>query len=158
MEHRGILRGCLQTFQGAFQAAVVLPSHLEPEQLFIKLIGESCVPEVAITEPAHGARERPTLNFVRTLIDESSCRYFAVENVGFIKAKVIIEIDEDLDNMFHLSACLEIQHLLQAWEEYCDGPLTQIFSSIFRIINLDIGLKLNSSAILSKGCSIFYVA
>ncbi|XP_017761798.1 PREDICTED: LOW QUALITY PROTEIN: hydrocephalus-inducing protein-like [Eufriesea mexicana] len=112
----------IETFQGAFQATVVLPPHLEPEQLFIKLIGESCVPEVAITEPAHGARERPTLNFVRTLIDESSCRYFTVENVGFIKAKVIIEIDEDLNNVFLLSACLDIQHLLQAWEEYCDDP------------------------------------
>lgn len=101
---------------------MVLPPHLEADQLFIKLIGESCVPEVAITEPVHGARERPSLNFARTLIDESSCRYFAIENVGFVKAKVIVEMDEDLNNVFLFSVCLDTQqHLLQVWEKYCDG-------------------------------------
>ncbi|KAK9306551.1 hypothetical protein QLX08_002752 [Tetragonisca angustula] len=110
----------IQTFQGTLRAAVVLPPHLEADQLFIKLIGESCVPEVAITEPVHGARERPSLNFARTLIDESSCRYFAIENVGFIKTKVIVEIDDDPNNVFLLSVYLDAQHLLQVWEEYCN--------------------------------------
>lgn len=121
MKFLEILWGCLQTFQETFRAAVVLPSHLEADQLFIKLIGESCVPEVAITEPVHGARERPTLNFPRTLIDESSYRYLALENIGFIKAKVIVKIDEDLNNVFLFSACSDTQHLLQIWEDYCDG-------------------------------------
>ncbi|XP_043589559.1 hydrocephalus-inducing protein-like isoform X1 [Bombus pyrosoma] len=112
----------IETFQETFRAAVVLPSHLEADQLFIKLIGESCVPEVAITEPVHGARERPTLNFPRTLIDESSYRYLALENIGFIKAKVIVKIDEDLNNVFLFSACTDTQHLLQIWEDYCDEP------------------------------------
>ncbi|XP_048264436.1 LOW QUALITY PROTEIN: hydrocephalus-inducing protein [Bombus terrestris] len=111
----------IETFQETFRAAVVLPSHLEADQLFIKLIGESCVPEVAITEPVHGARERPTLNFPRTLIDESSYRYLALENIGFIKAKVIVKIDEDLNNVFLFSACSDTQHLLQIWQDYCDG-------------------------------------
>ena len=129
---RNFFRVCLQTFQGTLRAAVVLPPHLEADQLFIKLIGESCVPEVAITEPVHGARERPSLNFARTLIDESSCRYFAIENVGFIKTKVIVEIDDDPNNVFLLSVYLDAQHLLQVWEEYCNGePLNKDDRSLF---------------------------
>ncbi|XP_017794375.1 PREDICTED: hydrocephalus-inducing protein homolog [Habropoda laboriosa] len=112
----------IETFEGTLEATVDLPSQLEADQLFIKLIGESCVPEVAITEPAHGARERPTLNFARTLIDECSCRHFAVENVGFIRSKVIVEIDEDQSNVFNFSACSDTQPLLQTWEGYCDEP------------------------------------
>ncbi|XP_076763005.1 hydrocephalus-inducing protein [Xylocopa sonorina] len=110
----------IETFRGAFQATVVLPSNLEVDQLHVKLVGESCVPEVAITEPAHGARDTPTLCFVRTLIDEASRGYFTMENVGFIKAKVIVEIDGDQENVFLFNACVDTMRLLQVWEDYCD--------------------------------------
>ncbi|CAL7939802.1 unnamed protein product [Xylocopa violacea] len=110
----------IETFRGAFEATVVLPANLEADRLHVKLVGESCVPEVAITEPAHGARETPTLCFVRTLIDETSRGYFAVENVGFIKAKVIVEIDGDQEDVFLFNACVDTMRLLQVWEDYCD--------------------------------------
>ncbi|XP_026670111.1 hydrocephalus-inducing protein-like [Ceratina calcarata] len=112
----------IETFHGAFEVSVILPSHLGRDHLFIKLVGESCVPQVTITEPVHGVREWPTLNFPRTLIDESSFRCFVMENVGCIKAKVIVEIEEDLSNVFAFSACLDTQPLLQVWDEYCDEP------------------------------------
>lgn len=116
-----ILRGCLQTFEATLQAIVDLPSHLEVDQLFVKVIGESCVPEVAITEPVHGTRERPILNFSRTLINEAGYRHFAVENIGVVKAKVIVEIEEDQNNLYGFSACPDSRHLLQIWDAHCDG-------------------------------------
>lgn len=89
----------------------------------VKLIGESCVPEVEIMEPIHATRETPCLNFPRTLIDEGTCKYFSLKNIGFIKAKVIIEIVEDPNNVFTFFPCPDTQHLLQILEEYCNGCL-----------------------------------
>ncbi|XP_031371258.1 hydrocephalus-inducing protein-like [Apis dorsata] len=112
----------IETFRAKFHARVVLPPHLEGDELTVQLIGESCVPEVAITEPIHAIRETPCLNFPRTLIDEGTCKYFTLENVGFIKAKVIVEIMEDPNNVFTFFPCPDTQHLLQILEEYCNEP------------------------------------
>lgn len=120
-----------QTFRAKFHARVVLPPHLEGDELTVQLIGESCVPEVAITEPIHAIRETPCLNFPRTLIDEGTCKYFTLENVGFIKAKVIVEIMEDPNNVFTFFPCPDTQHLLQILEEYCNGcSIIYLFISI----------------------------
>lgn len=120
-----------QTFRAKFHARVVLPPHLEGDELTVQLIGESCVPEVAITEPIHAMRETPCLNFPRTLIDEGTCKYFTLENVGFIKAKVIVEIMEDPNNVFTFFPCPDTQHLLQILEEYCNGcSIIYLFISI----------------------------
>lgn len=123
----------MQTFRAQFHAKVVLPSHLEADELMVKLIGESCVPEVAITEPIHATRETPCLNFPRTLIDEGSCKYFVLKNVGFIKAKVIVEIVEDPNNVFTFFPCPDTQHLLQILEDYCNGCLIIYFFFHFEI-------------------------
>ena len=123
----------MQTFRAQFHAKVVLPSHLEADELIVKLIGESCVPEVAITEPIHATRETPCLNFPRTLIDEGSCKYFVLKNVGFIKAKVIVEIVEDPNNVFTFFPCPDTQHLLQILEDYCNGCLIIYFFFHFEI-------------------------
>lgn len=87
------------------------------------MIGESCVPEVAIIEPIRGNREKAALNFGRTLINETNRRLFSLENVGFIKAKVIIEINEDRDKVFTFEICPELRHLLQVWDSTCKGKL-----------------------------------
>nr|XP_031837905.1 hydrocephalus-inducing protein-like [Nomia melanderi] len=109
------------TFRGRLEVTVLLPPHLADEKLLVNLLGESCVPEVEIVEPAHGRREKVTLNFARTLVNETCSRRFAVENVGFIKAKVIVEIDED-KNLFSFEACPDTQRLLQIWNGSCDEP------------------------------------
>nr|XP_034173204.1 hydrocephalus-inducing protein homolog isoform X3 [Osmia lignaria] len=103
----------INTYQGNLQMIVALPIHLGEEKLFIKLVGESCVPEVAIVEPSHGKREMAALNFPRTLINEASGRYFSLENTGLIKAKVIVEIEEDLNDVFKLSPVSDSRHFLQ---------------------------------------------
>lgn len=112
-----------QTFHAQFHARVVLPSHLEADELTVNLIGESCVPEVAITEPIHATRETPCLTFPRTLIDEGSCKYFTFENIGYVKAKVIVEIVDDPNNVFTFFPSPETHHLLQISPEYCNGCL-----------------------------------
>ncbi|XP_043251741.1 hydrocephalus-inducing protein-like [Colletes gigas] len=110
----------IETFKCTLEATVILPPHLDEEKLSIKLVGESCVPEVAIIEPIHGNRERTTLNFGRTLINEFSYRKFVLENIGFIKAKVIVEIDEDQYRVFTFEACPDTRHLLQIWDSGCE--------------------------------------
>nr|XP_012152505.1 PREDICTED: hydrocephalus-inducing protein homolog [Megachile rotundata] len=112
----------IDTFQGSLQVIVAVPIHLGEEKLFIKLVGESCVPEVAIVEPAHGKRETAALNFPRTLINEANCRHFSLENIGLIKAKVILEIDEDSNNVFAFSPCSDTRNFLQIWDKDCDEP------------------------------------
>ncbi|XP_053973139.1 hydrocephalus-inducing protein-like [Hylaeus volcanicus] len=112
----------IETFKGILEATVILPSNLDEEKLSIKLVGESCVPEVAIIEPIHGNREKATLSFGRTLINEKNHREFALENIGFIKAKVIVEIDEDRDKVFTFAACPNTQSLLPIWASSCEEP------------------------------------
>ncbi|XP_076659704.1 hydrocephalus-inducing protein homolog [Halictus rubicundus] len=111
----------IETFQGSLEVSVFLPLHLAEEKMFVKLTGESCVPEVEVIEPPHGKRENATLNFGRTLVNETSCRQFALENVGFVKAKVIIEVDED-QKLFTFEAQPDTQHFLQIWDSSCDEP------------------------------------
>ncbi|XP_076283506.1 hydrocephalus-inducing protein [Lasioglossum baleicum] len=108
-----------QTFQVSLEVSVFLPPHLAGEKMLIKLAGESCVPEVEVIEPSHGKRENATLKFGRTLVNETCCRQFALENVGFVKAKVIIEIDEDR-KLFTYEAHPDTQHFLQIWDSNCD--------------------------------------
>ncbi|XP_015436069.1 PREDICTED: hydrocephalus-inducing protein-like [Dufourea novaeangliae] len=112
----------IETFHGTLEVTILLPPHLADEKLFIKVIGESCVPEVVITEPMHGKRENITLNFARTLVNETGSKQFALENVGFIKAKVIIEIDEDQDSVFTFEIAPETKDLLRIVDSNCYEP------------------------------------
>ncbi|XP_076237948.1 hydrocephalus-inducing protein-like [Calliopsis andreniformis] len=110
----------IQTYEAILDAVVALPPHLEDERLSIKLVGESCVPEVAIVQPVHGKREPAVLNFRRTLINETTSEQFALENSGFIKAKIIVEIHEDQNEVFAISTPPESRSFLQTLATECD--------------------------------------
>lgn len=121
-----------QTYQATLDAIVDIPEHLEEEKLSINLIGESCVPEVAITQPAHGKRETAHLYFRRTLLGEISSEEFALENVGFVQAKIILEIDRDENSVFAFSASSDSRRFLQLLDSVCDNgsPIRPVFPSI----------------------------
>lgn len=109
---------------------LVLPAHLDEEKLSVKLIGESCVPEIAIVEPLHGSRESGSLKFPRTLINEVSYRQFALENIGFVKAKIIVEIDEDQNGLFGFSATTETRRFLQILDNDCPGEFIRFIPPV----------------------------
>ncbi|XP_043285632.1 hydrocephalus-inducing protein homolog [Venturia canescens] len=93
----------IETYTGVLEAAVELPEHLKTDssQLSIKLCGESCVPEVIMTEPAFDNRTRKSkIHFGRCLVDEKTWRTLSFKNIGKISAKIIVGIHDD-DEMIY---------------------------------------------------------
>ncbi|KAG7200298.1 hypothetical protein KM043_017763 [Ampulex compressa] len=92
----------IATYQGIVEIAVKLPPHLADDKFSVKLVGESCVPEISIIEPPRGKRERAVLNFGRTLVSEDRTKKFGLRNIGVIEAKVMVEICKDPSVSFAL--------------------------------------------------------
>ncbi|XP_043487241.1 hydrocephalus-inducing protein-like [Polistes fuscatus] len=112
----------IDTYHGYLEIKLNLPKHLDEEKCIIELIGESCVPEITITEPPaiSGVRDGPIVRFHRTLVEETSIDKFAFQNIGLVQANVIVEIYDDPNTIFSFSATTETQILLRSTTDFLD--------------------------------------
>lgn len=85
------------------EAEIELPSHLKTDRLSVRLLGEVCVPEIILVEPtARTMQDHIILSFNRILMGETGIRKLTLQNVGFLDAKVILEIYNDPQFLFTL--------------------------------------------------------
>lgn len=98
-----------------------MPLGINTEKLIIDLIGEACVPEVTITEPIGDVHDGAIIRFHRTLVEETSIEKFSFENIGFVKANVIVEVYDNPNGIFSFSATPDTQTLLRTTDYEDDG-------------------------------------
>ncbi|XP_046822171.1 hydrocephalus-inducing protein-like [Vespa crabro] len=129
----------IETYYGYLEISLNLPVHINTEKLMIDLIGEACVPEITITEPTiGGVHDRPIIRFHRTLVEETSIEKFSFENIGFVKANVIVEIYDDPNSIFSFSATPDTQTLLRTTDYEDDVRDKRCFTVVIRMMPQDV--------------------
>lgn len=112
----------LQTYSAVLEAEIELPSHLKTDRLSVRLLGEACVPEVILIEPsARTKRDRIILSFNRILVGETGVRKLAFQNIGFLEAKVIVEVCNDPNFLFSLEPFNDSTRLAHIFDSDGEG-------------------------------------
>ena len=125
----------LQTYSAVLEAEIELPSHLKTDRLSVRLLGEACVPEVILIEPsARTKRDHIILSFNRILVGETGVRKLAFQNVGFLEAKIIVEIFNDQNFLFSLEPYKDSAKLVHMFDSDEGNNQIIVKYSIFYII------------------------
>ncbi|XP_066585112.1 hydrocephalus-inducing protein homolog [Prorops nasuta] len=120
----------IDTYRGKLEVSVELPGHLKSKKFRVKLIGESCIPEVGIMEPPIENGEA-IMNFGRVLIGDVLVKRFIVKNLGLVQAKVIIRVHKDTNSPFRFLPSTRSENTLMLPDEEGDwstGP------TVFRLL------------------------
>lgn len=92
----------IQNYFCLLEAKILLKDaqQVSPEKLSIKIIGNSCMPEIVLIEPSLNSSNRRYLDFGPCLIGDTSTLPILFKNVGKVKTKARIEIRENSDADF----------------------------------------------------------
>nr|KAF7425254.1 hypothetical protein H0235_007692 [Vespula pensylvanica] len=128
----------IETYYGYLEISVNLPLGINTEKLIIDLIGEACVPEVTITEPIGDVHDGAIIRFHRTLVEETSIEKFSFENIGFVKANVIVEVYDNPNGIFSFSATPDTQTLLRTTDYEDDVQDNRCSTAVIRTMPQDV--------------------
>lgn len=92
----------IQNYTGTLDVQLIMPNNFKSQSAQYKLSGEGRIPEIRILEPFCEGSVFKNFVYNPTLVGKSAVKPIVFENIGDFPCRAIIEVSEDVDDVFSL--------------------------------------------------------